>query len=380
MSPSLGYTRWRRVPNTAVLFCSSMSVALAQTCSVCKDGQSVPLPEKGINVEGIPINNCGTLDTTAALLPADSDFCVSIQSIGTLCGCPIPESACSLCHDESSVTNPQLELSNYPSADYIPASPAGVFLTCETMEALLHSHSAEDNLCINIQIDVSASCGCPTPPTMSPASDSVALPSASPVSADPGTSIGKELCTPCRDGSPITMPNRTLNLGELPIETCADLETFSALLDQESSECSGLQSLGSLCGCPVSEGACTFCPNGERVPKPDQTLDWFSGFLVDIPETFSSIGDSLTCEMMEAITLDPPPDVFQSSPALVCLGTQLKSSICGCSPDWRSKILIWFYRGSGIVSLIVSSNYRYQAGAWTNLSCFRGLCSLYLIS
>lgn len=367
MSASMRSLRRRRTSIYSVLFVTLVPCAtvVAQQCSVCQDGAPVPLADKPINVEGIPLDNCGTLDSTAALLTEDSDFCQSIRAIGTLCGCPIPNNACTLCHDGSLVTKPEVELTNYPASDFLFGSPEGVFMSCETMQALLHvESSSESSQCTSLQLELYDTCGCLAPPTKSPSeaapptrergggvTPTVAAPTPAP--QRPPSSFSP--CSVCRDGSPITRPDRQLDLGTLPVESCADLELFSSLLDVSSTECSGLQSLGTLCGCPEPENPCTLCPNGEKVPYPNQPLDWFSGFLVDIPEAFSSIGDSLTCEYMEAIALKPPSDIFQSSPALVCLGVQLKSSICGCSPSWHQLWLTWAYRGSGMISMLVST-------------------------
>eukprot|EP00540_Astrosyne_radiata_P015554 CAMPEP_0116853922 /NCGR_PEP_ID=MMETSP0418-20121206/18245_1 /TAXON_ID=1158023 /ORGANISM="Astrosyne radiata, Strain 13vi08-1A" /LENGTH=200 /DNA_ID=CAMNT_0004486505 /DNA_START=147 /DNA_END=750 /DNA_ORIENTATION=- len=132
-------------------FCATAETALAQQCTICKDGSAVPFPEKTLDFERIPVDNCGSLETTAGFLRLGTGFCNSIQAIGTLCGCSIPENACTLCRDGESVSNHSLELDGYLASSYILGPPDGVLMTCESMEAMHIGHVQEDSFCAATQ-------------------------------------------------------------------------------------------------------------------------------------------------------------------------------------------------------------------------------------
>lgn len=329
------------------------------SCAVCSHGpDQVPFPERTLGVEGIPLNTCQDLENTANILPEASEFCEGIRSVGTLCGCAIPPNSCSLCWDGSRPTNITLELLDYESNRFIPVAPDGVFLTCESLEAVLHQMDKDDQQCSVVQIDAGERCGCPPHPSTTTPNNSTAnnetgsVPPSIPENP-PEVTRGPP-CTVCKNGDPITLPDKELELGDLPIENCADLETFAALVSVGTDECNGLQTIGPFCGCPVREGACTFCPHGESVPRPRQKLNWFAAFIADLPDFFSAFSDALTCELMEsAVQAESGPLLSQRDEDFFCMSAQLKSWICGCAPDWRQKILTWGYRLSGIFSAIV---------------------------
>jgi hypothetical protein len=92
------------------LLCSSST-----SCDVCGDPDvEITRPGKTIAIPGYEIvDSCGTLVSLSSLLADDSDECLLIQSLGTLCGCPIPNGACTLCPDGSSAPNANFE-TDYP--------------------------------------------------------------------------------------------------------------------------------------------------------------------------------------------------------------------------------------------------------------------------
>ena len=51
--------------------------------------------------------------------------------------------------------------------------------------------------------------------------------------------------------------DKPLSLGELPITTCGDLQSFTALLVGGTDMCKGLQSLGPYCGCTKPPNSCS---------------------------------------------------------------------------------------------------------------------------
>ena len=352
---------------------SSLSTSTTM-CSVCKDGSKVPFPDHPINIDGIPVETCGDLELTAGFLAADAHFCESVQAIGTLCGCPIPETACMLCSDGGAVQNPGVVLDSYPASDFLVGSPGGVFMTCEAMEAYLHYHGNPegDGLCASVQNSAAAVCGCPissgsdgssgnggddkTDATEIPPPATIPTQPSSPTASPAPSNTPFSQCKVCVNGEDIPLPDRELDLGDLPIDSCSSLASFAALLPDDSFECDGIQSLGILCGCSRPENSCSVCPNGESVPKPNQKLNIFS-LMSGVPDMFKTIGDSLTCEMFESTIAVHPEKLVDIHGGVLCTSAQLKSHICGCTPDWRQKILTWSYRMSGLLSLTVRMSY-----------------------
>ena len=155
--------------STKSLFTLALASLLSSTanaaCSVCLDGSFVQFPDKEFEVEGIPVPNCGALDAAAGILEEGSDDCKGAQAMGTFCGCPIPENACTLCPSGARVPEDSLnnQLVNYTASDYIPSDTApDTDMSCESMEALLHTYDKSDAQCAVIQEGTADMCDCPT--------------------------------------------------------------------------------------------------------------------------------------------------------------------------------------------------------------------------
>ena len=197
-----------------------------------------------------------------------------------------------------------------------------------------------------------------TDPTMAPAGDS----STNSVDAAPP----EEPCSVCRDGGVMAYPERLVSLNDdSPDLSCREWEGFANAVTLNSADCDLFRLYSSYCGCPPETAVCNVCPNGEHVPNPTRALNWFStGAFVSTRETtFQQTElDMITCDLMDSFVateeglryiaglLDLDSDLF-------CMSVQLKSWICGCSPDWRQYVLTWCYRISGMLSLIVSTTF-----------------------
>lgn len=225
-----------------------VSPTFAGTCSACRGGEPMAWPEKNIIVEGLPIEDCSVLEVVATSSDLGDPLCDTIQDVGTLCGCNVPEGACTLCQDGSKVTNPDAELDDFLAMDYLLGAPEGVLLTCELLEALLHSKEGDSGFCLESQTQVYERCGCPKPQV----SDNIFNRTDVPEKTDPP----KSFCTVCVDGDPMTLPDKPMHLPDYYVESCADLNGFAAFYFSDSLECAGIQALGSMCG--VS--ACIFGP------------------------------------------------------------------------------------------------------------------------
>ena len=368
------------------LLLGNLPVSHGQTpCSLCSHGpDETPVPDKKINTEGETANTCGFLQSSAPFLEVGSPFCDGIRAAGTTCECNIPPNGCRLCWDGSRVTLPQKFLEDYRAQEFIPISPLDEMMNCDAIESFFHTVDKNDPRCAIVQQDAGERCGCPPFPGSDNSDNNSNLGSnnnnsnnstnAANNETDTGgttTNNGGEdeeeededsepetvraSCTICRDGSAPTRPEREIELGDLPISNCMDVELFANLVIVGTDECNGLQAIGPYCGCPRMENACTFCPHGEPVPNGDLSLNWFSSFVQTVPQAYRSVADSLTCELYESIVASNSAALFSLEPAMFCLASQLKSWICGCRPDWRQFMLTWCYRLSGLLSLLVST-------------------------
>lgn len=136
---------------------SSVSAA---PCTVCRDGSAVTLPEKKVQISALyPEMECSSLDSLIPnLFPNEnSEECGLIHQFSTLCGCPIPENACTLCPDGLPVGAPDGVLDeNYAALIPDPDLPP----TCDLVQSYLHSLSKENDLCVFSQYDAATRCGC----------------------------------------------------------------------------------------------------------------------------------------------------------------------------------------------------------------------------
>ena len=345
------------------------SLSVEQQCTVCgeRGPSSVPFPDKQLLVDGIPLDNCGQVEASAPLLNKGSVFCEVMQSVGPLCGCAVSPTACTLCWDGSPVTNPNLELTSYPAEDFLATSLPGVVLTCELLDSILQVRDEEDDTqCLNIRIDVGEMCGCPSLPNDQHVI--ITTNTTEPLEDENNDEDGDESsivhsednCSLCPNGEAPRYPDKPLNLVGSTSYTCSDWDRFASVSDAESSDCSWIQAFSKYCGCHIPNPSCTMCPLGETVPKPNRPLNWYdTGFVSTRASHFHSEldVDHVTCEIMDS-TIAHGRSTYASllgrDEEFVCLSVQLKSSICGCRPDWRPILLTWSYRLSGILSFVVS--------------------------
>jgi hypothetical protein len=137
--------------------CSSVDAASAagEPCLLCPNGASIAFPNKTLDLEGFPLQNCQELDNATKLfLKEGSDTCNLFQSVGTFCGCPaVIEGGCTLCRDGSAATNP---LKPVPVLE----EQFGFVPTCGLLEAALIGEQPWDARCEGGRL-FGSSCGCP---------------------------------------------------------------------------------------------------------------------------------------------------------------------------------------------------------------------------
>lgn len=340
---------------------------LAQTCTVCKDRSPITAPDKTFNVPGLPINDCATLEATAAVFPEDDVACTdTIHAVGTMCGCPIPEGACRLCPDGSTAPNKDVLLTDFLVGDFIPNdSVAGATPTCSLLESILHNYNENDGQCLDIrQTDTAETCGCPMPDSGEggDGDDQTATNTTLAPSLSPAPSVKRfEACSMCVGGGDILYPEKPINLtedGGFLVETCSDLVDFATIVAAGSDGCISFQTFGPMCGCPIdreAEHSCSICADNEPVPYLDKGMSWVASFSFGLPNIIDGVGDALTCEMMESMFLVPSEETTLHRPKdFMCMAVQLRSANCGCAPDKRQKALLWTNRVAGILSLMVS--------------------------
>ena len=368
-----------------VASCWFFEGSAAAPCTLCEHGPAqVPYPEKVIGVpdDFSTTTTCGLLQSTLApLVDEGTPYCNGIRTMGTFCGCNIPPNSCSLCWDGSRAANASLDLKDYQARDLVPLSPVDTSLTCESLESFLHTLGENDAQCLEVQEDAGERCGCPPFPSITsrgppqpPPSNAKSGNAAKEAGTDStetvppeeedtendikiATKEPRQSCSPCRNREDsILFPDRPLAAGDLPVESCADLEFFASLLLEDDMECGIVRAAGFYCGCPRPPDACTLCPNGESVPKPWQPLTWISRNVNHLSLRFEDVADSMTCGLMEGFVASNSAELLGTTEDLLCLSTQLQSWVCGCSPDWKQILLTWAYRMSGLLSLLVSRN------------------------
>ena len=172
----------------------------------------------------------------------------------------------------------------------------------------------------------------------------------------------EERCSICPDGGVMAFPEKTVLL-ERDFK-CKDWERWAKAVSARSSDCRMSDNLALYCGCPLQEVECHLCPNGEPVPNPNREVNWLDGggFVStrkSVLQEILSLTRRLTCELMDSIVATDELYGFSARQSLdsdlVCTTIQLKSWICGCSPDWRQILLTWSYRLSGMLSVVVST-------------------------
>ena len=285
-----------------------------QKCTLCHNGAIMDLPNN------IPINDgllagqsCTQINQWAGILfTSSSQECQTIQSLGTMCGCPLPDSdgrePCTLCPDGQLATKPDKALPVF-SELAVFAETIGTNPTCGMFQAyLLSSSSSEDGLCSIAHDYMADYCGCHTD---------------SPIISTAETEAAGQcsICSSTEDR--MLYPNRTLNMEGFPFETCREVsEAASLLLLEGSNTCESLKGFGHFCGCPTTttdqtaKSKCSLCSDGSAVPLRDKSFpnlkDAFGGF-------------TPTCAIVESNLLST-----SEAGSDECEAVQLFGSYCGC--------------------------------------------------
>lgn len=274
------------------------TVGQGAPCTICKDGEPVSLPDEILAVPGLPAMQCSSVDLTLSFVVpnATSADCETVQSLGSLCGCPTREDSCSLCPSGNSVGLPDNELPFFSDLflGFVP--------TCQILEAYLSSRSADESMCFVSQSFISGYCGCD----------------------EAGAVGGEELATPCSlcpGGEQASFPDKSVSMPDLPFQTCGTLEeALEMILSDGVGECNLLsEAFASYCGCSstYAEVPCSLCRDGSSVANPTQHVEL-------LQEEFGGI--TPTCAVYESFVATTEAESRQ------CSNAQLLGSVCGCPP------------------------------------------------
>lgn len=289
----------RTESSSSLRFLESTNTSSLQ-CSICPNPQdSIALPNASIPVFG----TCGDLDAVVSLFTRDSDTCKLIQSVSSLCGCPVSNTSCFLC--DGNYDGPNIDSSR--PVPYLFNAP-GINITCDIAQAYLHSISSADPTCAVTKSLVGPYCGCPG--------------AASSVGNNGGNGNPCSIC----QTSNLIVANRSLDLGlNLSfLQTCGDLENIANTYWQDGSQtCQAVQTLGPFCGClpanTTESSRCTFCANFNDYSFPSKSLPF-------LQNQFSLAGMAPTCGLIEAALHSV------SSDDAVCSNVRMFASYCGCPP------------------------------------------------
>eukprot|EP00977_Amphora_coffeiformis_P012347 scaffold3048_cov192-Amphora_coffeaeformis.AAC.8 len=308
----------------------TLSNAQQTECTVCRDGASVALPAKNLVLSdpyASVVQTCGDLDALAPLLLAiDSIECQAIQSVGTYCGCPVPENACQFCETETGIQGTNTTATNTANPVLVdpqtvvdfPLIPSDVIVpNCGIIQAYLHSIPRNTDDCNQWQQEYRNICPC----TSSSSSNSNSNSNSNTTTANPPSQSTQETgnvvdgptsspnvgadtnCGICTDGAQMTFPDKDVAylVGDFLTDEYATLFTSSSSNNNNNDTSTSLSSsriiscqmldsilqvattrgdatctdaqflLGGPCGCPTPlKNPCQFCPQG--VPDPDRIV------------------------------------------------------------------------------------------------------------
>ena len=296
------------------------AMVFAQTpCSLCRNGTAVALPDRIVADTGVLADRtCQEVNVMLGWLYTNASHpeCQSIQSLGSLCGCPTQtQNTCHLCDKEESTTTTTTRPNNNELPFLEELNLGGLVPTCAMLQAYFESvnNSADTELCLTSQYFMADYCGCNQHHQSNLTSSTT----------ERNNNIPCSLCRQDNTNANTTFTierEKAINVANFPFATCGALEdAVHLLLIQDSDQCDGLQSAFAVyCGCheqvhPVSP--CTLCADGSVAPLPDKHVPY-------LRNAFGGI--TPTCSVLEAsmLSLDANDNI--------CGVARLTSSYCGC--------------------------------------------------
>ena len=328
-----------------------------QQCTPCPDPNDSYLVERleeEIDVPGVGVVTCGFVQTALpSVLSAGSDQCITVQSIGTFCGCPVSSNACKgLCdaYDAQAVVSNFLGFQGYNAR-------------CDLVQSHLESFVEGSDDCSQKVARYSSLCGCQGDIFEDGAED---LP-------EDTAQQQNGLFSPfslCPDGSDPLYPekdmmefisrrqNSTNPLVQLASQFSIDGKLTCEWMDQIGK--GGLVPTDNFirfseehllvageCGCPATENQCNFCPTND-ITLPNEPF----------PLTKVVFDVEITCaEVSQMLTQYEKTD-FR------CWSSKNFAFLCGCNggtawylgadSETEHKTLAWIPRVTGFLSFLGS--------------------------
>jgi hypothetical protein len=265
-------------------------------CSLCRHGEPVPRPDQRLDLMyPIPMATCRDVSNFVGILPDDSHFCHQSKAFRNRCGCPAPQSACTICPEGFQMTLPWRgldELLATTSDPTIAATYFGLNATCELFDSAISAYEETEQRCLDLPLDqLGELCAC------------------------------REQCHFCAGGEePLAFSNTSFHVhGEdvfdygNSIVSCSEAAELAKETVEGSETCTTVQGAGTLCGCPVPPGACRLCPNGGVVGE-------HHTHPVVLPN-----GETTSCDILESrmhLVNDTSPQ---------CLLMEPYAKECGCT-------------------------------------------------
>lgn len=357
-----------------------VKLAVAQTCQFCPhhDVES-SAAENSLVRRDQPLNllgdgeTCGDLYDRSASLQSDDLECGLVQSISTLCGCPLRDEACSLCVDGNAVPEQSLETQVPLPSDFETAALLlgeniiAPTASCQVVQAYAQSKKEGRKGCLDLQQNFGAACDCPLAPNTD---DSTSNESNSTI-INEGT--GEENCGFCRKGANTMVPEKDLSAQLLPVMTleeiaswekysngtgttnltCGSLEAWHHSLQNDDIVCrpDWGKAVKGLCQCPAREDMCRVCADSVMT-NPDISL-------ASMLSSLSPIELNLTCRDMKSVSTQ-----YKSNGAY-CFLVEHFQFLCGCDgvterlylgadTSKQKRWLAWFPRIFATFSLLGS--------------------------
>ena len=360
----------------------AQTTTTTETCRVCRDGGVMERPEQrlGLDTSVLPVRipDCPTLATIAGFVPADTDDCRGIQTIGFVCGCPIlDEQSCRLCPTTTipppdTVLGPDIRLilenalqqQQQQSSSSSPSSSSLLpftELTCAVYDAVLVSFPKDSEFCVDSD-PVRSLCECPVlPPSNDDEDDNdeettnaADIPEPPPTTDDDDNDLSCFVCSVQSPNNTVdpnvtrrffqtTVTTTSLSPRQLEIRTCQDLiqatktTTTTTTMQQphmllNTTQCNDLQNELEtnleLCGGCVPENEDSNSNDNTSATTTAVEMCTMCPFGEPTPfpsKTFDFPIPVPTCGILDLTAASYPKD------SVDCQNMRVFSKICGCA-------------------------------------------------
>ena len=327
---------------------SQLSSASAAACTPCpnpEDSYEANVFDQEVEIPGVGLQTCGFVETTLpSVLQQGTEQCTIVQSIGTFCGCPVADDACSgFCSDYDH----DAKVENFLGFQGYTAS-------CTMVKSYLQSFTEGSEECSAETQRYSARCGCggEIPDDEEDGGSRVGL--FKPFSLCPDGSypefVDKNLAHLLEGESNevVSAASAFVINGTFTCGRADELARGGFVPDDSVIRDSEEQRLAAgECGCPPVKNACEFCPTHD-ITKPDEV----------VPLTRVLFGVEGTCGDLERMLTQ-----FEKTDDH-CWTVRNFAFLCGCNggtpwylgadSETEHKTLAWIPRVSGFFSFVGS--------------------------